>query len=106
MLHRVDGSAVLDERGEVRRRSWLHFKVFQSVVLRFGHRLEPSGPLKFAAPTHFMGLLGGGVDVLAEELVLDQDKRDRYVVLLLLSEALRCVVLSVKELTSLAFKML
>ena len=104
VLHRVDGSAVLDEQGEARRRSWLHFEVFQSVVLRFGHRLEPSDPLKFAAPTHFMGLLGGGVDVLAEELVLDQDKRVRYAALL--SEALCCVALSVKELTSLAFKML
>ena len=54
VLHRVDGSAVLDELGTVRRRSWLHFEVFQGVVLRLGHRLEPSDPLKYAAPTLFI----------------------------------------------------
>ena len=104
VLHRIDGSAVLDELGTVRRRSWLHFEVFQSVVLRLGHRLEPSDPLKYAAPTLCMGLLGGGIDVAAEELVLDDDKRVRYAKLL--KSALQGVSLSVKDLTSLAFKML
>ena len=103
-LHRIDGSPVLDEFGAVRGRAWLHFEVFQSVIRRLGHRLEPGDPLKYAAPCLFMGLLGGGIDVVAEELVLDEDKRTRYAALL--RGALLRVSVSVKELTSLAFKML
>ena len=105
LLYRVDGSVVLDERGYHKRRATLHFEVFQSIVTRLGHRLDPSEPLKYTAPdSRGMLLLGVELDLETEELMLEERKRVNYA--LAIREAQQRGRLTVTALTSLAFRML
>ena len=104
LLFRCDGSAVLDSSGRQRRRASMGLEVCESVVARYGHRLEKDDPLKYSLPCDCLLLLGGYIDLGPEELVFDDDKRSRY------AEALKLVLeagsVAPSMLTSLAFKML
>jgi hypothetical protein len=108
LLFRIDGSQVVDCSGSQRTRSWLAFEVCTSVVLRYGHALEPDDPGKYWRPSSSMLYVGSIVDLRAEELAFDSDgaesKRARY--LARLDAALGLDSISPSDLTSLAFKML
>jgi hypothetical protein len=103
-VFRVDGSAVCDSRGVQQTFAFLALEICENVVYRFGHSLEKEDPLKYALPCVSMLLLGGIIDLSAEELVFDDDKRGRYLA------ALRSLLASggctAKELTSMAFRLL
>lgn len=103
-VFRVDGSVVRNASGVQRTFAYLALDVCESVVTRFGHSLEKDDPLKYALPCDRMLLLGGIIDLDAEELAFDDDKRGRYLV------ALRALLASgscsASELTSMAFRLL
>ena len=74
-LKRIDGSVVCELDGSWKHRATLHFDVFQSVVARLGHELDPTDPQKYTAPATAMVLLGGWLDLETETLALDNAKR-------------------------------
>ena len=103
-LKRIDGSVVCELDGSWKHRATLHFDVFQSVVTRLGHKLDPTDPQKYTSPASAMVLLGGWLDLKTETLALDDAKRVSYGLLLRLFIGLG--ILRPSQLTSLAFKML
>jgi hypothetical protein len=107
LLFRADLSPVYDSRGQQRRRASLHFDVSRSVLERFGHYLEDE-PEKMTHPSTSMVLLGGQIDVVAEELLLDPTKRRVYADALdaFLSPDGLSRPISPARLMSLAFKLL
>ena len=108
VLFRADGSPVIGPDGVQCTRSWLSFNVCLSVVLRFGHLLEPDNVAKFWLPNDYMLYLGTTIDLVSEELVFDSTgehcKRERYTARL--AQMLSDGGASPKSLTSVAFKML